>query len=185
MTFVEINHVATRTHAGADALPDGFGAGSALEDLNVYNNRLTKLPASLADASNLRLVNCGANKLKTLPPLEKWSKVEELRLHQNSLVSQFLPPFSGLTSLKLLKIERNLPLAELPEFGTHPALTAIECNNCSLERLPPSKALRAALPALEYLTVHQNRIAELPALDLPEFTTLNAGGNPREAAWKS
>ena len=83
------------------------------------------------------------------------------------------------------KIERNLPLAELPEFGTHPALTAIECNNCSLERLPPSKALRAALPALEYLTVHQNRIAELPALDLPEFTTLNAGGNPREAAWKS
>jgi Leucine-rich repeat (LRR) protein len=79
----------------------------------------------------------------------------------------------------------DLPLAELPEFGTHPALTAIECNNCSLERLPPSKALRAALPALEYLTVHQNRIAELPALDLPEFTTLNAGGNPREAAWKS
>ena len=71
------------------------------------------------------------------------------------------------------------------QFGTHPALTAIECNNCSLERLPPSKALRAALPALEYLTVHQNRIAELPALDLPEFTTLNAGGNPREAAWKS
>ena len=83
------------------------------------------------------------------------------------------------------KIERNLPLAELPEFGTHPALTAIECNNCSLERLPPSKALRASLPALEYLTVHQNRIEELPALDLPEFTTLNAGGNPREAAWKS
>ena len=87
--------------------------------------------------------------------------------------------------MKLLKIERNLPLAELPEFGTHPALTAIECNNCSLERLPPAKALRAALPALEYLTVHQNRIEELPALDLPEFTTLNAGGNPREAAWKS
>ena len=51
--------------------------------------------------------------------------------------------------------------------------------------LRPSKALRASLPALEYLTVHQNRIAELPALDLPEFTTLNAGGNPREAAWTS
>ena len=44
---------------------------------------------------------------------------------------------------------------------------------------------RASLPALEYLTVHQNRIEALPALDLPEFTTLNAGGNPREAAWKS
>ena len=24
-----------------------------------------------------------------------------------------------------------------------------------------------------------------PRIDLPEFTTLNAGGNPREAAWKS
>ena len=39
-------------------------------------------------------------------------------------MSQFLPPFGGLVSLKLLKIERNLPLAELPEFGTHPALDA-------------------------------------------------------------
>ena len=47
--------------------------------------------------------------------------------------------------------------------------------------LRPSKALRASLPALEYLTVHQNRIESLPAFDLPEFTTLNVGGNPLKA----
>ena len=47
--------------------------------------------------------------------------------------------------------------------------------------LRPSRALRASLPALEYLTVHQNRIESLPAFDLPEFTTLNVGGNPLKA----
>ena len=48
----------------------------------------------------------------------------------------------------------------------------------------------AQLSALRVLDVSENGLTalpdeELPALDLPEFTTLNAGGNPREAAWKS
>ena len=132
-------------------------------ELNVYNNKLTKLPVSLKDAAALERVNLGSNKLKTLPSLDQWTNVEELRVHQNALVSQFLPSFAALAALKLLKLERNLPLSRLPELGVHASLEVIECNNCSLEDLPDAAALATALPALEYLTVHQNRLKALPA----------------------
>ena len=159
------------------ALPDALGDCSALANLNLYNNKLTKLPATLANLENLEDVNLGANKLKMTPKLDKWSKVRELRLHQNNLISQFLPSFAGLASLELLKIERNLALSAFPALGVHAKLESIECNNCSLEALPDAAALAAALPALQYLTIHANRLAELPALALPELTTLNAGSN--------
>mmetsp|Transcript_18773 Transcript_18773/g.58637 ORF Transcript_18773/g.58637 Transcript_18773/m.58637 type:complete len:380 (-) Transcript_18773:61-1200(-) len=166
---------------GLKALPEGLGAGNALVELNVYNNKLTKLPVSLKDAAALERVNLGSNKLKTLPSLDQWTNVEELRVHQNALVSQFLPSFAALAALKLLKLERNLPLSRLPELGVHASLEVIECNNCSLEDLPDAAALATALPALEYLTVHQNRLKALPAFALPELATLNAGGNPVSA----
>jgi len=164
------------------ALPDELGNCARLSDLNVYNNKLAKLPPALSELENLVLVNVGANKLKTLPDVSNWGRVEELRLHQNSLISQFLPSFAGLAALKMLKLERNLALSELPKLGVHARLEAIECNNCSLEALPSAHDLAASLPALQYLTVHQNRLCELPPLRMAALTTLNAGGNPKLAA---
>ena len=131
----------------------------------------------MAGVTVMIALNLGANKLKMTPKLDKWSKVRELRLHQNNLISQFLPSFAGLASLELLKIERNLALSAFPALGVHAKLESIECNNCSLEALPDAATLAAALPALQYLTIHANRLAELPALALPELTTLNAGSN--------
>ena len=39
-----------------------------------------------------------------------------------------------------------------------------------------------SLPALQYLTIHQNRLEALPALRMRELTTLNAGSNPKLTA---
>ena len=121
------------------SVPDELGSCAKLARLNLYNNKLTKVPATLAGLGNLEDVNLGANKLRTLPKLDAWAKVRELRLHQNNLVSQFLPSFAGLVNVELLKLERNLALSELPQFGVHAKLEVIECNNCSLEALPSAQ----------------------------------------------
>jgi hypothetical protein len=94
----------------------------------------------------------------------------------------------------LLLFERDLD--ELPvDLADHPALEVLDLNrNPRLRRLPDLDRLAGlrylyaeelgltdvpALPAsLEYLNVANNRLAELPALELPRLRELRAGGNP-------
>ena len=46
--------------------------------MNVFNNNLIRLPASLTTCTSMRDFNAAANKLKTLPKLDGWSKVTRI-----------------------------------------------------------------------------------------------------------
>jgi len=162
------------------ALPDAIGALLALETLNVFNNKLKKVPPSLGELASLTDVNLGGNKIKTLPALGKWAKVQELRVHQNNLISQVLPSFAPMAALRFLKMDMNRAANALPELGAMPLLEHIECNNCSLEALP-GKEVFDALPALKVLNAQSNQLREVPAFSNPELDTLNVSSNPKVA----
>ena len=158
-------------------LPAELGQCQSLTDLNVFNNKILKLPPSLGQLAELVEVNMGGNKLKTLPKLDSWGKVKELRIHQNTLISQVLPSFAPLTSLTMLKMDFNPAMSELPDFGgSCLALEHVECNNCNITELPSAEAL-GALTELRVLNAQNNSISELPALRNASLDTLNVSGN--------
>jgi Leucine-rich repeat (LRR) protein len=162
-------------------LPDALGDCAALESLNLFNNKLGKVPPTLAKLCELTDVNLGGNKIKTMPKLDNWTKVEELRVHQNTLISQVLPSFAPMKALRFLKMDMNRAANALPELGAMPLLEHIECNNCSLEELPAKEAFDA-LPALKVLNAQSNQLREVPAFSNPELDTLNFSSNPRLTA---
>ena len=66
-----------------------------------------------------------------------------------------LPSFAPMVALRLLKMDMNRAANALPELGVMPLLEHIECNNCSLEALPPKEAFDA-LPALKVPNAQSN-----------------------------
>jgi Leucine-rich repeat (LRR) protein len=75
-------------------------------------------------------------------------------------------------ALEVLDLNRNPRLGRLPDLDGLSRLRYLYAEELGLTDVP-------ALPAsLEYLNVANNRLAELPALELPRLRELRAGGNP-------
>jgi Leucine-rich repeat (LRR) protein len=75
-------------------------------------------------------------------------------------------------ALEVLDLNRNPRLARLPDLGGLTRLRYLYAEELGLTELP-------ALPAaLEYLNVANNRLEQLPALELPVLRELRAHGNP-------
>ena len=110
-------------------------------------------------------MGCGASKAP-----QKRDPVEELIEEVHA--QQGRESGGGVTlDLSAAPASADAPAGKLAELGL------------SLKGKVPDAAW--ACVGVTTLSLKGNHLAELPALDLPEFTTLNAGGNPREAAWKS
>ena len=131
-----------------------------MQVLVLQGNRLTEIPAGIADLSRLTDLILSSNQLSELPEA-MFSGLTSLRsawLDQNQLTRL---PAQGPSSALDLNLTSNR-LTEVPPgwFSGAPGLFRIQLANNQLVELPPGAF--AGLANLEELRLSQNRLARLP-----------------------
>ena len=110
-----------------------------VKTLDTSNNKLSFLPDTIGNLTNLRSLTLTRNVLTTLPlGLSKCANLRTLVLDDNQLVSFSVGDdfFSSLPKLTTLSLKRNR-LTELPDgIGGLKALTSLHVNGNKLKSLP-------------------------------------------------
>jgi len=129
-----------------------------ISELNLFNNKLKKLPPTIGELTELEEVNLAANKLMmtTDAMFASWSKVTVLNMYDNNLVR--FGSLAPLTALQELRLNGN-NLEEMPALGTHKSLTIIEIHKNRIAAIPDDYF--DATPALERLSVWGNMLSAL------------------------
>jgi Leucine-rich repeat (LRR) protein len=106
---------------GAGVLP----ALTNLNTLNLFNNKMMKLPADIGQLTNLEEVNISANKLMMLTDdhFAGWASVKILNLYDNNLIR--LGSLAPLVALEELRLYGN-QLEAMPTLGKQEKLTIVE-----------------------------------------------------------
>eukprot|EP00993_Chasmostoma_nieuportense_P001961 NODE_2797_length_1089_cov_6.939709_g2667_i0.p1 GENE.NODE_2797_length_1089_cov_6.939709_g2667_i0~~NODE_2797_length_1089_cov_6.939709_g2667_i0.p1 ORF type:complete len:342 (-),score=123.66 NODE_2797_length_1089_cov_6.939709_g2667_i0:63-1088(-) len=155
-----------------------FSHCTRLEDLNVYNNQLAKVPVELRQLKELKEFNVASNKLMQLPDgcFEGMPKLRRVAVFWNKIIK--LPSFKDLVGLEELQLNSN-SLNSVPEFGYHPKLNNANLNKNMLTELPEAMFSAQNLPELECLEVGSNDLTSVPASlgTLPKLTKLVLGTN--------
>jgi Leucine-rich repeat (LRR) protein len=168
-------------------LPDSLGQLTQLQTLSVNLNLLTSLPESLGNLSNLKSLNIGSNKFTSLPvKIEKLTQLSVLKFYGNRLSE--IPSWISHLKLKELIIgdsNGGIPFDELP--STIRELTVLETlwlGKCELRTLPE---WIGELPALKSLWCFNNNLTDLPPslAQLEHLKELKLSGNPLNPALQS
>lgn len=85
-----------------------------LAQLNLFNNRIIRVPASFEKLANLDDVNFGGNRLKTFVRPGGWKRMTRLAIQWNMIV--ILPSFEGADNLRQLQVNDN-QIEEMPVLG--------------------------------------------------------------------
>ena len=152
--------------------------------LNIFNNKVTRLPAELGQLPALEEVNLAANKLMALPEVPGWSRVRilnlydnrlvkigslagcvalvELRLYNNNLEAMPMLPPGEESSIELIELNNNR-IASMADdyFASTPRLRRLALAGNQLTSLPSSLT---SCSALQFLIVGDNQIGSLPAM---------------------
>lgn len=147
-------------------LPREFQNLTLLEKVGLWNNQLENID-SLGPLSNLTNLSASANKIKNLPILLNWPKMQTLDLSNNQieeLPSSFYLSFA-LTSIVLYE-NRIRSISE--KIGNLTQLRTLCLNGNRLSLIPSSLA---TLPNLTSLNVTDNQLACLP-VELAQMTSL-------------
>jgi hypothetical protein len=150
-------------------LPDSLGQLTQLHSLNLSHNQLTTLPESLGQLTQLHLLNLSDNQLTTLPEwLGQLTQLHLLDLGGNGLTA--LPEWLGqLTQLQWLRLVGN-QLTALPEWlGQLTQLQSLDLSRNQLTTLPE---WLGQLTQLQVLHVCMNRLSCLPEA-LGQLSRLN------------
>ncbi len=145
------------------ALPESLGQLTQLQSLNLSGNRLTALPEWLGQLTQLQSLNLSGNRLTALPEsLGRLTQLRTLDLGDNRLTA--LPDSLGqLTQLRHLSLWQNR-LTALPKLlGRLPVLEVLIAYDNQLKTLPESLGELAEKGVLTELCLHDN-----PALGLPD-----------------
>jgi leucine-rich repeat protein SHOC2 len=144
--------------------------------LNLPKYRLSSLPESIGELTNLRTLNLRKNSINNLPEsLGRLTNLQELNLADNRLSS--LPESLGrLTNLQTLQLDRNI-INNLPEsLGQLTNLQNLHLVGNKLNNLPESIG---QLTNLQRLDLAVNRLSNLPEPigQLTNLQELNLMGN--------
>ncbi|MGD1930099.1 MAG: COR domain-containing protein [Leptolyngbyaceae cyanobacterium] len=118
------------------ALPESLGQLTQLRMLNLRNNQLTALPESMGQLTQLRSLTLTANQLTTLPEsLGQLTQLQELNFSNNKISS--LPESLGLlTELRILRFNEN-GVSKIPTFMSRLSrLEWLVCGGNELQELP-------------------------------------------------
>jgi hypothetical protein len=134
-------------------LPESLGQLTQLQSLDLGDNQLTMLPEWLGQLTQLTVLYIPSNQLTFIPQsIAQLSNLQELVLTKNNIA--VLPPEIGeLSNLIYLCLGFALggnPITELPDFFDRLSnLNDLTARNCRLTSLPPSLSLASALKRLD------------------------------------
>jgi len=150
---------------------------TALESLELHDNKLTALPSSIGQCSRLRVLNLAKNAIAELPVEElQHCPLTELDVSQNKLSDCFFPAsVERWDSIQSLNVNSNHLTSITISSVALPALTQLFASNNQLSAFPTLSGCAELL----VLIVDQNRIATLPddLYNLRRLRTLDFSGN--------
>lgn len=155
---------------------------TALEVLDLSNNRIEELSENIGRLIHLRVLNFSQNQLQTLPPsLNTLGELQKLNLSNNRLV-KFPKVLAQLQGVKELFLAKN-QLKSLDFSGAYPQLQVLnavgnkiqslrweKCSFPQLDKLELAKnklkviLLGESLPSLRYLNLAYNKLEQLPPI---------------------
>jgi len=157
-------------------LPESLGQLTQLQSLNLSHNQLTALSESLGKLTQLESLNLARNQLTSLPEwLGQLTQLQTLILSSNQLTS--LPKWLGqLTQLRTLSLSNNQLSALSERLAQLMQLEELNLQTNHLAMLPESLG---RLTQLQILNLVDNQLAALPEWlgQLTQLQILRLGGN--------
>jgi Leucine-rich repeat (LRR) protein len=124
------------------------------EELDLENNQLTVLPATLKYCTKLRKLRLGCNGLQSLPPCIEYLTALETCIVPHNHLTTLPPELSRLPQLRILDLSSNHLLTLDPlDFTTLPQLVELKVNMNELSDLPVSIADSPLLELAVYVCV--------------------------------
>ncbi len=158
-------------------LPESLGQLTQLQALDLTSNQLTALPESLGQLTQLQALFLSYNQLTALPEsLGQLTQLQTLYLMGNQLTA--LPKsFGQLTQLQSLYLNNNQLIALPESLGQLTQLQTLYLVSNQLTALPE---WFGQLTQLQYLYLQYNELAELPEtlVHLDRLEVLRLNGNP-------
>lgn len=147
---------------GDSSLPDSFATLENLIELNLNDNKLTKVPAPIKQLKNLSRLSLSKNSIDSLKGLEKLKKMKVLVLDHN----KFSTVFKEITHMRKLEI-LDCSFNNIREVGLDIRfLKNLKEINISKNRISVLPTDIFQLTTLESLKATQNQISKIPMFNL-------------------